>query len=323
MGHVGFLTLTFPDNVTDHTEAYDRFRSFNSNYFSKSTRFGQWVCVKERQKRGAWHYHLVVTLAEDIREGVNFEQFANGNYSSASSFLRETWAELRQKLKEYGFGRSELLPVKSNAEAMGRYVGKYISKHIGARKTEDKGVRMVNYSRGWIKNSCRIAWNTPNAKEWRFKLETFAARHGCTELYQLEEFLCPGWAYKYQQEIFNTPVHEELKPIEYRSRYLEKLKQVAANNIEHRQKYLKTHSGPSARQLAIRDRKKDIEKAMDLLRGGLAPDFVEEQNERVAMEVSIEGLRKKAEKERLKELGVVLTRHGETIDRDTGEKIPF
>ena len=78
-------------------------------------------------------------LPYDIRTGVDFTQFALGRYSSAPPYLRAVWRELRIKCKAYGFGRHELLPIKSNADAMAQYIGKYISKHLGSRKDEDKG----------------------------------------------------------------------------------------------------------------------------------------------------------------------------------------
>lgn len=196
LNHVGFITLTFPNNITDHREAYKRFRSMNSNFLS-SWEVTDWVCVKERQTRGAWHYHLIAVFKEDIRTGIDFSQLENGNYTSASPYLRRIWRELREAMKSYGFGRSEVLPVKSNAEAMARYVGKYISKHIDTRSEEDKGVRLVNYSRGWERNSVQFAWYTENSKEWRRKLALFAQYCGCSDIYQLSDKLGPGWAYRY------------------------------------------------------------------------------------------------------------------------------
>lgn len=201
VNHVGFLTLTFPDNVTDHKEAYRRFRSFNTNYLSKHPAFGEWVHVKERQKRGAWHYHLIIVLSGDIRSGINWEELSRGVYRSANPYLKALWKDLRENLHKYGLGRPELLPIRSNEEAMARYIGKYISKHMGQREEDDKGVRLVNYSRNWVKNSVNFAWNTKNAQEWRRKLEKFAKTLGCTELYQLSEKLGPGWVHKYLDDI--------------------------------------------------------------------------------------------------------------------------
>ena len=203
INHIGFLTLTFSENVTDHKEAYNRFRSFNSHYLSKSEKFGEWIAVKERQKRGAWHYHLLVVLQDDIRTGVDFENFSKGNYRSAPESLRNLWTELRENLPKYRLGRSELLPIRTNSEAMARYIGKYISKHIGSRTLEDRGVRLVNYSKGWIKSSMKFAWFTENSKEWRRKVSLFAEYQGCSELYQLTEKLGSNWAYKYVEDIYN------------------------------------------------------------------------------------------------------------------------
>jgi len=210
INHVAFFTLTFPANVTDSQEAYKRYRSLNTNFLSTWSEFKDWVCVKERQKRGAWHYHLIAVMAQDIRTGVNFEELEKRHYGSAGPYLRNIWKTLRENLPNYGFGRSELLPVKSNAEAMGRYVGKYISKHVGQRDEEDKGVRLISYSKGWQKNSCNFSWNTDGAQDWRRKLSLFAQRIGCTEIYQLTEKLGLGWAYKYAEDIMQVDETMEL-----------------------------------------------------------------------------------------------------------------
>lgn len=203
IGHVGFLTLTFADNVTDHHEAYDRFRSFNSHFLAKYPEISHWISVKERQKRGAWHYHLLVVLKSDIGQGVDFAQFKDHNYSSANNYLRFLWRDIREACSKYNLGRSELLPIKSNSEGMSRYLGKYISKHLNHREKEDKGVRLVNASRNWSKNSVNFAWYTEGSVEWRRKLALFAEYHGCTELYQLTEKMGTGWAYKNVDDIWN------------------------------------------------------------------------------------------------------------------------
>lgn len=203
-GHVGFLTLTFPDNLTDNKEVRERFRSFNSHYLSCHPCIKEWVNTKEVQKRGAWHFHLVIVLTEDIGKGVDWTEIEQGNYRSASPYLRDLWRDLRQALPRYGFGRSELLPVKSGPDAIARYVGKYISKHIGSRTEEQKGVRLISYSKGWIRNGCQFAWNNQNAKEWRRKLKKFASIMGCEDFYDLSQKLGPNWAYNYCSAIVDV-----------------------------------------------------------------------------------------------------------------------
>lgn len=58
-----FFTLTFKENVTDHEKANADFRSFikrlNYKLFKKESGL-KYVCVVERQERGALHYHIVL-----------------------------------------------------------------------------------------------------------------------------------------------------------------------------------------------------------------------------------------------------------------------
>jgi len=115
-------------------------------------------------------------------------------------------------LPAYGFGRSELLPIRTNDEAISKYVGKYIAKHIGERKEEDKGVRLVSTSKNWEevineqtgkkekkllfpKSSVKIAWNSPGAKKWRKNLETFAHKTKCYNLQALKLTFGSSWAF--------------------------------------------------------------------------------------------------------------------------------
>lgn len=213
IGHVGFLTLTTEDNCTDPKEFQRRWNSFKTSFLSRSYWFHSYIGVYERQNRGAWHLHLICTLPYDIRSGCDFDQFERRNYRSAPAVLRQLWRDLRQVLPKYGFGRHELLPVRSNPEAMGRYVGKYISKHMGSRVPEDKGKRLVVSSQNWTKNSVKFNWLTEGAKEWRRKTGAFAAILGCTEHSDLYKRLGPNWAYMYADIIFNIDeVVSRIKP---------------------------------------------------------------------------------------------------------------
>lgn len=58
-----FFTLTFKENITDHEQANAMFRSFikrlNYALFKKHSGL-KYVCVVERQERGALHYHIVM-----------------------------------------------------------------------------------------------------------------------------------------------------------------------------------------------------------------------------------------------------------------------
>jgi len=169
---IGFMTLTFKDNITCHKEAQACFNSFSTNYLRK--RFDGYISVKERQKRGAWHYHILVVLHKDIKTNFDFQQVAKGDYSSASPYLSRVWRDLRDACSLYGFGRSELMPIRTNELGISRYIGKYLRKHIENRKPEDKGVRLVNYGGVARYATSKFSWITEGAKTWRAKLAHFA-----------------------------------------------------------------------------------------------------------------------------------------------------
>ncbi|WP_308185192.1 rolling circle replication-associated protein [Neisseria polysaccharea] len=114
LNKVGFLTLTFADDVTDPKEAQRRFHSLRTNFLKRH--FPEYVCVYERTKKGRIHFHLIVNTRVNIRRCLNFREIAAGRYSSANPALRQLWALLRENVHKYGFGRTELLPVKTNSK---------------------------------------------------------------------------------------------------------------------------------------------------------------------------------------------------------------
>ena len=195
IGHIGFLTLTTPDNCQDAAEFRKRWHSFVTNFFSSCPEFDEWLAVYERQKRGAWHLHLLVIVREDIRQGIDWAALELGDYRSASPYLRGLWRLLRTRLPAFGFGRHELLPVRSNAEAMARYVGKYIGKHMGQRKPEDKGKRLISASKGWPRSSVTFAWYTDHGRLWRRNLGRLAHHLGISDLGGFSERYGSSWAY--------------------------------------------------------------------------------------------------------------------------------
>lgn len=197
---VGFLTLTFADHVKDPKEAQRRWHSLRTHVLKP--RYGDVIRVIERQLSGRLHYHVLVALKDDIRTGADFAAFENRDYKSANAALRAEWAFWRKTAPRFRFGRTELLPVKSNAEGLSRYVGKYISKHIGVRKLEDKGVRLVEYTRGARVGNTRFSWVSPHARLWRAKLHEWASGHGLDSYEQISSVFGPRWAYHHRESIF-------------------------------------------------------------------------------------------------------------------------
>jgi hypothetical protein len=214
---IGFLTLTFADDVQCHKEATKRFNSLATGVLN--ARYLQWVRVSERQKSGRWHFHIIVVSKHDIRRGVDFAAIAKRNYKSASPALRDEWAFWRLTSKKYGFGRSELLPVKKTGEALAAYVAKYISKGFAFRQSRDKGARLVSYSHGARVCGSRFAFYSPMAKAWRQKLAMWAASYdgvfarlaasgghqpvGSLIYEDLPRFFGKKWAWRHRDEIMS------------------------------------------------------------------------------------------------------------------------
>ena len=196
---LGFLTLTFADHVTDIKEAQRRFKSLWNGVLS--IRYRDIIVVVERQKNGRIHFHLLVVLSQDIRTGFDFEAIAKQDYKSANPHLRSEWAFWRRTAKEYGFGRTELMPVQSTADGIAKYLGKYIAKHIDHRRDDDKGARLVRYSESARQCSSRFAWTGAKSKLWRKQLAQFATSHGCWSMDMLRERFGSKWAYRLAEYI--------------------------------------------------------------------------------------------------------------------------
>jgi hypothetical protein len=210
---VGFLTLTFADHVTDIREASRRFHSLKSNVLRQ--RYPHHIRVVERQKSGRIHYHLLVVLPDDIRTGADFDAFAKRDYKSANNHLRREWAFWRHTSPAFGFGRTELMPIRSDAAALGQYVGKYIGKHIGQREERDKGARLVSYSGdARMANSKHTALSL-HSNEWRAKCLTFSRlvagwkpHARITSVDDLTFHLGKRWSYKWRDFILQLPPAE-------------------------------------------------------------------------------------------------------------------
>lgn len=207
---VGFLTLTFADHVTDPREAQRRFNSLATNVLRK--RYPAFVAVLERQKSGRIHYHLLVVLPDDIRTGIDFDAIANGDYKTANKPLRLEWAYWRKTAPVFRFGRTELLPIKSDADALGQYVGKYIAKGQAFRTEADKGVRLVRYSGGARMATCKFAELNRYPNEWRAKVCTFVRQMAqayphrrIASMDDLAFHFGKRWAYQYRDYILGLP----------------------------------------------------------------------------------------------------------------------
>ena len=196
------LTLTFRENLRDPKEAQRRLHSLITHQITPF--FPLWVRVVERQSRGALHYHFIIGLHEDVRTGFDFGAYqsaldwakralaakkrkdraafqeARANerrqkerfQQSGSPHLQAIWRRFEEKLTRYGFGPVyDAAPIKSKGEAIAAYVGKYVSKHIGNRIPEDKGLRLMATSSQCRFATVRFSWASVGSYLWRQKLK--------------------------------------------------------------------------------------------------------------------------------------------------------
>ena len=219
---IAMLTLTIRENVTDGREFSRRFKSISTNVFSRL--FHDWVRVFERQKRGAWHVHVVVATKEDIRTGtdvvalnellkrkrdrkISKSVYYAGIQQLASLNLRAIWKEFRalcavgkrkgkRKARRYRFDAAHLLPIISTAQALAAYVSKYISKGFQNRRPEDKGLRLMGCSKRVTKVcSERFSWAEGAGKVWRGKMGVLADMLNFKGSDDFSKALGSRWAY--------------------------------------------------------------------------------------------------------------------------------
>ena len=215
--HIGFITLTFAENLQDRKEAQKRFKYLHNGFFKRDGRVAEYIAAVERQMRGAIHFHLVAAMAFDVRANFNIELYqeacrAKTGYDgatyrrlqskalkSANPELKQWWRDLRDKAALYHFGRCETIPVLSNVQAVARYVGKYVTKEAMFREARDKGLRTLRYSLEYRKCAARWSFVEGNAAIFRKGCAVLSA------LIQTEDFtatLGNRWAYHWREQIF-------------------------------------------------------------------------------------------------------------------------
>lgn len=200
----GFLTLTVGDikdgkfqQVFDAKEASRRINNLNRRVLKDL--FERSIVVTERHKNGAIHFHVLGILRgrPDIRTGFDFAAVKRRDYRSVGPVLRGLWEKLRADLTGYGFGRSELTPIKSTGEAVACYISKYIEKNVCNRLQEDARKKLVRYV-GWDKGQLKpneFSWATERAIAWRGKAREIASLVHVTDKAEWGALMGPRWAF--------------------------------------------------------------------------------------------------------------------------------
>jgi len=208
----GVLTMTFPHDLTTK-EAQKRRANFTRRVLKEH--FGESITVREFFKSGRPHFHLVIDCKGDVTTGFDWEYYVKDRdwrnsgrkgpkpkgSLGCSERLQELHKILNAKAKDYHVGRCELTPVKKG-EAIGFYLGGYLSKSLANKPADAKGTRAVNYSKEVPREvKGAFSWANESGWLWRAKLKEWASKHGCESLDDLRAMFGPTWAYHHVEAI--------------------------------------------------------------------------------------------------------------------------
>lgn len=230
--HCAFFTLS-PLAGTEPKELAAKFNDARKRQFAWMLSY---VRVLEPRRDGTAHHHYAVATAFDMQPdafdwpafkvcqeqaprrgnppGPLFVEMRRRYSSSATPQLRDCWKENKAVSKAFGFGRVEMLPIRTCAEAMGHYVGKYLESGTHYRNAKWKGARRVEYDRkeSLLWKSCGSAFGfvSEGSREWRKRVDEMALA-SCVERDDMVGFrriFGRTWAYEMRSTIMVTPPEE-------------------------------------------------------------------------------------------------------------------
>lgn len=176
-----FATFTFGENILSKREAAKRWRRLKARLryrFPDLLGVGVW----QRQKRGAWHLHLVVSQRVSI-EWLRDAALACG----FGSYVNLKAVDIRDR-NVFNFDRSPI----AGAREVARYITRYLSR---GRETCDKGVRVVEYlGREARVQTMRFSWVGGFARLWRAGVAEWFKTWGVRPSYEIfDEVIQLGW----------------------------------------------------------------------------------------------------------------------------------
>ena len=122
-----FLTLTFSDNITNISEANEKFATWRTKVKSIFKDF-KYVCVPEFQKRGAVHYHLLTNIEIDKK----YKYIRRGQELETQLIIpQKNTIKKQYDVKYWSYGFSSVFPMQ-DINVVG-YITKYMTKDIDNR----------------------------------------------------------------------------------------------------------------------------------------------------------------------------------------------
>ena len=148
MGRTFLFTITFKENIVSKSDA----SSYLNVLLTTIRRFCpvfNYICVAERQKRGAWHFHLLCSAP----------------LSSLSFFKREVSRYIDSSSLPLGFYHCKWT---TGTDFKG--VSFYLTKYFTKLEKREPGIRYVSYSRGFDRVcSLPFTWADGSSRIWRLR----------------------------------------------------------------------------------------------------------------------------------------------------------
>ncbi len=146
--------------------------------------------------------------------GPDFHRLKAVYVAAVHTKLREIWSENRRVCEQYGLGRAELLPIRTNAQAMAHYVGAYLEGGMVYRCDGWKGSRRIEFDRkqcaAWRRCGSAFGWMSGGAREWRRRVGELACAAAIPfdDLKALALRFGRRWAHDWRKAILMTPSTE-------------------------------------------------------------------------------------------------------------------
>jgi hypothetical protein len=198
-----FITLTFPELLTSTREAH---RRFNSLFNKVRKRCLGYLWTLEPQESGRIHYHLLLPVDFDARDGTDLDAWAHRDLYTDDERLAAMNEPLRAesdwwkaKASAYGFGRIEVAPVYSNVQAVRKYLIRQDWRQGHWPFEETKHVRFWGCSKNVRAGTIKLSFASRGGQQCRAHLKEWAMKRGCNTYEDLPLKLGKRWGYPFHR----------------------------------------------------------------------------------------------------------------------------
>ena len=176
-----FCTFTFHENITVKREAAERWEPLKKRLKRKFKSL-MGVGVWQRQKRGAWHLHMVMSQ----RVAIEWLRAAAMD-CGFGSFINIKYVDSSDKARVHNFKDAKIVGAKDVASYITRYLWR-------ARDSKDKGVRLTEYLGKCRISTVRFSWVGGMSRVWRAGVAAWVELWGCEPSFEgWENVISLGW----------------------------------------------------------------------------------------------------------------------------------